>query len=212
VAKSTKHQDALGSFDNFRAPWQTETGEDAEIVPATLARLIYNLRLDKARLTDANEDVKAELTETQAALEEAKTQAADGSGAEAQKKIEKLEKDLAAAQAKVTEFETAAEQAELRREVLGDFDSQFPKAAKYVTGTTKEELEASLAAVREDFGITEGADGDEDGDEEETTTLRTRPRSTVLLNPADPNAGKGGEAEIDWEKWADEQHSARNTI
>ena len=200
MAKSTQHVDKLGSFDSFRAPWQTETGEDAEIVPATLARLIYNLKLDKAKALDGAEDAKAALAVAETERDEAETRAADGSGAEAQKKIDKLTKDLEAAEAKVTGYEERDAEAELRKEVLGDFAEKNPKAAKYVTGKTKEDLEKSLEEVKSDWGI---SDEDEDNDEDEDTDLdkaaRISPRGTSLLNPADRSNGKGGEAAIDFD-------------
>lgn len=202
MAKSTKHVDTLGSFDNFRAPWQSEAGEDAEIDKSKLARLIYNVRLDVARAKDALEDAKAAQAQAETERDEAKEQAADGSGAEAQKKIDTLTKERDAAQAKVDKFEADAAEAELRKEVLGDFAEKNPKAAKYVTGTTKEELEASLEEVKADWGISEDDEDDEDKDDE--PVVSTRPRSRSLKNPIDRQNGKGGDKEIDFEKVAED--------
>ena len=44
-----KHIETLGSYENFRAPWETEGGEDAEIDKTKLRRLIYNVRADLAK-------------------------------------------------------------------------------------------------------------------------------------------------------------------
>ena len=203
MAKSTAHKDKLGSFDNFRAPWQTETGDDAEIDPPKLAKLIYNLKLDLANERDKHEDTKAELAEVATERDEAKQQAADGSGAEAQKKIDKLEADLEKVTGERDALKSEKEQAELRKEVLGDFEAKYPKAAKYVKGETEEELRESLKDVMEDFGISEDGDN-ENADEDEERTVSTRPRSQSLLNLGDKESGKGAEAELDPEKVAAE--------
>lgn len=209
MAKSTKHQDALGSFDNFRAPWQTETGEDAEIVPSTLARLIYNLRLDKAKLADAAEDLKADVAAKQAEVDTAKQEAADAAGGDAQKTIDKLTKERDDARAERDGLVKEKEVAEARKEVVGEFEAKHPKAAKYVKGETTEELEASLKEVAEDWGIDlENLDGepgeedDEDGDTDLDRVARTAPRGPSLTNGLDRANGKGGEQEVDYEKVA----------
>lgn len=198
MAKSTAHVDKLGSFDNFRAPWQTETGEDAEIVPSTLAKLIYNLKLDKAKAADALEDAKADKAAAEAERDEAKNQAADGSGAEAQKKIDKLTADLEKVTAERDEMVSAKAAADLRAEVLGDFEAKHPKAAKYVKGETEEELKESLKSVMEDFGISEG-DENEDEDEggENEPQVHTTPK--VLLNAGDRKNGRSGEDVLDFD-------------
>ena len=95
------------------------------------------------------------------------------------------------------------EQAELRKEVLGDFEAKYPKAAKYVKGETEEELRESLKDVMEDFGISEDGDNAE-GDEDDEQTVSTRPRSQSLLNLGDKQNGKGGEAELDPDKVAEQ--------
>lgn len=206
-AKSTKHQESLGSFDNFRAPWQSEAGEDSEIDKPRLAKLIYNLKLDLAKSKDAGEDLKEAVTTAETERDEAKEQAADGSGAEAQKKIDKLTSDLQKVTDERDELVKGKETAEARAEVLGEFEAKYPKAAKYVKGETTEELEASLKEVAEDWGIdldnldNEERDGDE-GDDDDEPVVRTRPVSRSLLNPADPKAGKGAEKTYDPDKVA----------
>jgi hypothetical protein len=205
VAKSTQHVDKLGSYDDFKAPWESEAGEDAEIVKGTLKRLIYNLKQDLAKARDAKSDAEAAVTAAETERDEAKAAASDGTGAEAQKQIDKLTKDLEKVTGERDSLQGEKDQAELRKEVLGDFEAKNPKAAKYVTGTTKEELEASLEEVKSDWGITDEP-GDDEGDEDETPVVRTRPKAT-LSNPADPNNGKGGDAPIDFDKIADEIYS-----
>lgn len=200
MAKSTKHTENVPALSEYRAPWETESGEETEVNKPKLKSYIHGLLLDKAKAQDAREDAKAETEAVTAERDEAKEQAANANGPEAQKQIDKLTADLEKVTGERDALQTAAEQAELRKEVLGDFEAKHPKAAKYVNGTTEEELKESLAAVAEDFGINlEGGDNadDEDGDEE--PKLSTRPRTQSLLNLGDKDSGKGGEAEIDFD-------------
>ena len=214
MAKSTAHVDAVGSFENFKAPWESEAGTDAEIDKSKLKRLIYNVRLDVAKSKDALADAKAEVETVTTERDEAKEQAADGSGAEAQKKIDKLQKQVDDLTTERDGLVKDKETAEARKEVLGEFEAKYPKAAKYVKGETVEELEESLKEVAEDWGIdldtleaaSDGEDGDEDGEDEETDldkVARTSPRGRSLLNPGDRANGTGGPAEIDFDKVAD---------
>jgi hypothetical protein len=193
-----KHTDAVKSYDEFRAPWETEAGTDAEIDKPKLKRYIYNLVTDKAKAQDARDEKDEALKAAEADLETAKTEAANANGPEAQKKIDLLQKKVDDLTAEKVAREKADEHEALRKEVIGDLD---PKYAKYVVGEDREALEKSLEDVKADFGI---KDGDENEEEEEEGTLRTRPRSSVK-NPLDPEAGKGGGGgEIDYDKVADD--------
>lgn len=192
-----KHLDELGSYQDFRAPWETETGDEAEVDKPKLKKLLFNARSAKAAaLDERDEAVEAQKT-AETERDEAKTEAANTNPAEAQKKIEKLEaenktlKDAADARAKADEY------AALRAEVIGDLD---PKYAKYVTGEDRKALEESLEAVKADFGI---KDSDDDDDAEDEPQLRTRPRSG-LRNPGDSQPGKGGDEAVDFDKVADQ--------
>lgn len=193
-----KHADAVKSFEDFRAPWETEGGTDAEIDKPKLRRYIYNLIVDKAKAQDSRDDTATKLEETEKALETAKAEVADASGEEAAKKVEKLEKKVSDLTSERDKLVAAKEEADLRAEVLEGLDSKY---AKYVKGTTREELEKSLEEVKTDFGL-ETKEGDEE-DEDGEPKLRTRPR-TNLNNPADGQSGKGGEEEVDFDKVADE--------
>lgn len=193
-----KNIDELGSYQDFRAPWETETGDEAEVDKGKLKKLLYNARSAKAAALDERDDARAELETATADLEEAKKEAASANGEEATKKIAKLEKELADAKAKVDTLEKDKERSDLRAEVLAGLD---PKYAKYVQGETRDELEKSLEEVKADFGLEDGdGEGGEDGDEPK---VRTRPRTT-LRNPLDPNSGKGGDAPVDFDKVADD--------
>lgn len=191
-----KHTDALKSFDEFRAPWETADGSEAEIDKPKLKRYIFNLATDKAKAQDAREDALESVKTIEADLEQAKTEAASANGEEATKKIAKLEKDLADAKAQVTSLETEKEHNALRAEVLGDLD---PKYAKYVVGEDREALEKSLEEVKADFGL---ESGDGDGDEDEDKNVRTRPRAKLTTGLDGKPAG--GEQEYDPYEVADQ--------
>lgn len=199
MAKSTKHQDAVKAYDEFRAPWETADGSEAEIDKPKLKRYIYNLVGDKAKAQDARDDALADLSAAETERDEAKAQAADSNGAEAQKKIDKLEKQVNDLTAERDKLVADKEHADLRAEVIGDLD---PKYAKYVQGDTQEELEKSLEEVKKDFGLEAGSE-EEQEDEEDEPKVRTRPTAR-LRNGADPDAGKGGSDAIDFDKVADE--------
>lgn len=197
MAKSTKHKDAVKAYDEFRAPWETADGSEAEIDKPKLKRYIYNLVTDKANAQDSREDALAAVTEAEAERDEAKTQAANANPAEAQKQIDKLTKQVADLTTERDGLVKDKELATLRGEVLGDLD---PKVAKYVKGETKEELEKSLEEVKADFGI-ETKDPEEDP--EDPPEVRTRPR-TNLRNGSDPEGGKAGSDAVDFDKAADQ--------
>lgn len=185
--------DKLGSFDNFRAPWETEAGADAEIDKAKLKRLIFNFKLGEAKALDEAEESKAKVAEAEKQRDEAKEEAEKASPEEAVRKIARLETANAALKAENEKLTSEKEISDLRSEVLQGID---PKVAKYVVGTTKEELEKSLADVKADFGITDG-DGN-DGDDEDEPQVRTRPRPR-LTNAGDPNPDDGANQEPDFE-------------
>ncbi len=192
-----KHTDALKPFDEFRAPWETESGTEAEIDKPKLRRFIYNLMTDKAKAQDARDESVEAVKVAETERDEAKEEAAKASPEEAQKKITKLEAENAKLKDEAEARKAKDERDALRAEVIGDLD---PKYAKYVQGETREDLEKSLEAVKADFGL-EG-DGNEDDEDEDENPLRSRPRSG-LRNPADDKPGKGAEGEYDFDKVAD---------
>lgn len=206
MAKKTAHLDALGSYEAFRAPWETEGGQDAEIDKGKLKRLIFNLKQDFAKSRDTADERQEALTEAEAQLETAKAEAADANGEEAQKKIDKLEKKVADLTAERDKFVADKELDELRSEVLGDFAEKNPKAAKYVKGATKEELEKSLAEVKDDWGIAdeEPGDGNDDDSDDDGRPVRNSPQTRVKLGNSADRGGRGGEVEIDFDKVAEE--------
>lgn len=193
-----KHIETLGSFEDFKAPWETEDGSEAEVDKPRLKRLIYNVKADLAKARDAHDDTKATLASVEKERDEAKDEAADANGAEAQKKIDRLEAKVADLTKERDGLISAKEIADLRAEVLEGVD---PKHAKHVVGETREELEKSLAEIREDFGLPAPGDEDGDDDEDDEPQVRTRPRT--LRNSGDPEIGKSGPEVIDFDAVAD---------
>lgn len=200
MAKSTKHTDAVKAYDEFRAPWETADGSEAEIEKPKLKRYIYNLVTDKAKAQDAREDAIADLKDAETERDEAKAQAADSNGAEAQKQIDKLTKQVESLTAERDTLVKDKEQADLRAEVLEGLD---PKYAKYVTGETREDLEKSLEQVKADFGLEDSASDDDEDDDDDEPKVRTRPR-TKLSTALDPDAGKDKGGAIDFDAVADD--------
>lgn len=191
-----KHADKIGSFEDFKAPWETESGDEAEVDKGKLKRLMYNARRAEAVALDERDEAKEAVKAAEAERDEAKEEAAKASPDEANRKITRLEKQVADLTTERDGLVAANEQRELRAEVLGDLPAKY---AKYVTGTTKEELEKSLEEVKADFGL---EDGDGEGGDDEPQ-VRTTPRSR-LRNGADPEGTQVGSDEVDFDKAADE--------
>lgn len=192
-----KHIDELGSYQDFRAPWETETGDEAEIDKPKLKKLLFNARSAKAAALDERDEAAEATKAAEADRDEAKAEAAKASPEEANKKIERLEAENKAFKEEAEARKAKDEHDALRKEVLGDLDEKY---AKYVVGDDKAALEESLEQVKADFGLDSG-DGDDDEDEDDEPSIRTRPR-TQVRNPADPAAGGPGEQEYDFDKIA----------
>ena len=192
-----KHTDKLGTYEDFKAPWETEAGTDAEIDKPKLRRLIFNLKLGEAKALDSADEAKEKIATAETERDEAKAEAEKASPDEANKKIARLEKENADLKAEKTAREEADAHEALRKEVLGDLD---PKYAKYVVGKDKKELEESLEQVKADFNIKDSSDDDEDEDDE--PRVRTTPRSR-LKSGTDPDPKGGGTDAVDFDKVAD---------
>jgi hypothetical protein len=197
---ANKHTDKVGTYEDFRAPWETEGGEDAEINKASLKRLIYNLKAGEAKALDQRDENSETIKVVEKERDEAKEEVKKASPDEANRKIAKLEQENADLKAAADAREKADAHEALRKEVLGDLD---PKYAKYVTGDDKKALEESLEAVKADFGLEDGNSEEESDEDDDRPTLRTRPRSLVNGgDPAGPEGGAGGE--VDFDKAADQ--------
>jgi hypothetical protein len=195
-----KHTDKLGTYEDFTAPWETESGADAEIEKPKLKRLIFNLKLGEAKALDAQEEAREKITAAEQERDAAKADAEKASPEEANKKIAKLEAENADLKKEKADREAADALEAVRKEVLGDFAEKHPNAAKYVVGADKKSLEESLEAVKEDFGIKDGASDDDEDDAERA--LRSKPRAR-LNSGTDPAANKGPE-NYDFDKIADD--------
>lgn len=191
-----KHADKVKSFDEFVAPWETEGGTDAEIDKPKLKRFIYNLKFGEAKALDSRDDALAAVTAAETDRDEARAEAEKASPDEANKKIARLEKENGELKTERDKLVKDKEVSDLRAEVL---EGVNPKHAKHVKGETREELEASLKEIREDFGIGDESGGDEDEDED---NVRTRPRPK-LVNAGDKESGRGSDT-VDFDKVADD--------
>jgi hypothetical protein len=182
-----KHTDKLGSFDNFKAPWESETGSDDEIDAAKFKKYLFNLLADKAKAEDAADEAAEKVTQIQAELDTAKKDVAKGdtSGkvAELQEKLTKAESEAETAKADYVRLEVATEK------------GLTPKQAKRLQGKTKEELEADADEILEEFGVKKSEESQDDEDDENEGRTTPRPKLN-LVNPGD-SGGKGGEYDYD---------------
>lgn len=191
-AKSTKHVEAVPAFDQFRAPWESEGGTDAEIDKPKLKRWIHNILVDKGKAQDSRDDAVADLEEVTAERDDFQKQAEASNGEEATKKIAKLEKQVADLTSERDELVSANEERDLRAKVLVGLPDKY---AKRVIGKTEDELKASLKELAEDFdiplndaGLYDPKSGDDEDSEDEgqPVPVRRQPR-TDLHNITDPD-------------------------
>lgn len=199
-----KHLDQLKSLDEFRAPWETEGGSDAEIDKSKLKRWIHGILSDKAKAQDARDEADEAVKKAEKDLETAKSEAASVNGPDAQKKIDALQKKLDETVAERDQLISDKEVAELRTEALKDID---PKYHEWINGTTQDELDKSIEKFKETFGI---EDQEADPDDDDDPVVRTQPRR--LVNGGDDKSGKPGEGDIDFDKAADDILSARGNV
>lgn len=182
-----KHTDKLGEFDNFKAPWESETGSDAEIDAEKFKKYLFNLLLDKAKAEDAADEAAEKVTKAEKDLKNAKDEVAKG---DPTGKIAELETNLAEA-----EKDRDKAQGDLLRVTVGIEKGLTPKQAARLQGSTKEEIEADADEILETFGVKQASkESDEDDDE---GSGRTSPRPKLnLVNPGD-GGGSGGEYDYD---------------
>lgn len=200
-----KHIENVPSLKDFRAPWESETGE-AEIDKDKLKKFIHNLITDKAKAQDARDEEveKAKAIETE--RDELK-ETLDSKDPDASKKIAKAERERDAAK----EAAKAADLRADRLEVAMD-KGLTPAQAKRLQGETKEELEADADEILELFGKPsekDPEDDDEDEDDVDAAGGRTAPKTTAkrLTNGGDGN--NSADAEPDYDKIAAEISGSR---
>lgn len=196
-----QHTDALGSLDSFKAPWESDLGQDAEVDTAKLKKYLYNLLLDKAKAQDAREEAEGKVKGLETQLEEAKAEVAKG---DPEGKIAKLEKQVDEAKAESQKAQHALDKLE-----VGIEKGLTPKQAARLQGDDRAALEKDAAEILETFGVkkttTEETDEEREEREEreaeeaEQSGIRQTPR---LVNGLDPKLGKP-DAEPDYEKIAD---------
>jgi hypothetical protein len=188
-----KHTDALGTLDSFKAPWESETGQDAELDPVKLKKYLFNLQLDKAKAQDARDEADEKVTAAEKNLKDAKAEVAKG---DPTGKIAELEAELDKAKAVATDAGSKVD----RLEVALDKGLSARQAARLV-GSTKEELEADAAEFAKELGITTTQDSEDlvkDGDEDEDGNVVDLRRSArPVVTPGDPKPGTDGEVDYD---------------
>jgi hypothetical protein len=183
-----KHIDQLGSIENF----QFSSLLDAEEIDRDkLKKYVFGVLTDKARAQDARDAAKDETADVQRELDESKAELSKRGNPDLAAKLKKSEDENVELKSKLEEIELKGLAVDVAEE-KGLSKTQ----AKYLSGKTKEELEASADEFIKDNGITP-RDPDEDPDDDETPSLRRTPRSTV--NPLDPDSGKGPAKEYDFE-------------
>lgn len=189
-----KHLDKLGKIEDFQAPWESETGADAEIDSAKLKKYLFNLLTDKAKAEDAAEEANGKVAEAEKAVEDAKTEFAKGDTtgkiAELEGKLSKAQEEAKTAQGNLLRLEVATEK------------GLTPQQAKRLQGETKEDLEADADEILETFGIKQPAQQDDNEQDDDDDEVRTTPRPRLrLTNPGDDGGDSG---QIDFEKAADD--------
>lgn len=183
-----KYIDQLGSFENFEFS-SVLTAE--EIDREKLKKYVFGLLTDKAKAQDARDVAKAETAEVQTELDTANAELSSKAPADLQKKLQKAESERDDWKSKFEGLELGNLAIQVAKD-KGLSDTQ----AKYLKGTTKDELEASADEFIKDNNITPKGDEDEDQDDEGNPLYRT-PRSTI--NPGDPNPRAGAEKVVDIE-------------
>lgn len=165
-------------LEEYRAPWETEAGEDAEIDKGKLKKYIHGLLSDKDRL-------QTQVTTVTGERDKLKT-AADEKAREGETETQRLERENQELKAKL---ENPAESEEVLRLRVALDKGLTAHQAKRLVGKTEEELAADADELLKEFGGTGSTDGDEG-------VPRSQPRK--LTNPGDPDPD--ADAVIDIEK------------
>ena len=187
-----KHIDNVPSLKDFKAPWESETGE-TEIDKAVLKKYIHNLITDKAKAQDGRDEAVAKVSTLEAERDEYKEQV-ESKDPDSGKKISRLEADLEKAKAALAKAEARADRAEVAHE-----KNLTPAQAKRLQGETKDELAADADEIIELFGGAGKNDDDDEGDEddEDQNGLRSTPTRKNLTNPVDRKGGADQEPDYE---------------
>ena len=169
---------AVPTLDDYRAPWETEAGGDAEIDKPKLKKYLHGLLVDKDRLQTTVTEVTTE-RDTLKSQVEAKAR-------EGETELQRLQRENQ--ELKESQGKAPAESEEtLRLRVALDKGLTRTQAARLV-GSTEEELAKDADTFLAELGRTPG--------QEEETTGRTAPRR--VQNPQEPEGdGEGDFIDID---------------
>lgn len=165
-------------LEEYRAPWETEAGEDAEIDKGKLKKYIHGLLTDKDRL-------QATVTEITTERDTLKTEK-DAAAREGESETDRLKREndeLKAAAGKAPEKDL-----EIMRLNVALEKGLSKVQAKRLVGNTEEELAADADALMQEFGGSGNTDGDEG-------VPRSQPRK--LINPGDPEPDADTVIDID---------------
>jgi hypothetical protein len=136
------------SLDDYRAPWETEAGGDAEIDKGKLKKYLHGLLVDKDRL-------QTTVTEVTTERDTLKT-AADEKAREGETELQRLQRENA--ELKDSQGKAPAESPEtLRLRVALEKGLTLTQANRLV-GTTQEELAADADAFLAEIGKTPGTE------------------------------------------------------
>lgn len=195
-----KHIASVPKLDDFKAPWETDAGEDAEIDKSKLKKWIHNLITDKAKAQDARDEAVEKIAAFIADNSKLKEEIEKADGKDATAKIAKVERERDEAIANGTKTQDKLDRLEIAVE-----KGLTPSQAKRLVGETREELEKDAEALIEDLGIKPGEpkDDDEEDDDVHVTPRPVRP----LTNGGDNN--NGADEDPDFEKIAAELDGAR---
>lgn len=165
-------------FEDYRAPWETEAGEDAEIDKGKLKKYIHGLLVDKDRLQGQVTEVTAKRDELQTQVDESARKSE--SDAERQER-ERRESEQRDSKNKELSLEN------LRLKVALDKGLTAVQARRLL-GNTEEELAADADELVKSFG------GRGTSEEEEPGVPRRQPQ---LTNPGDPDPGSDSVIDIE---------------
>jgi len=174
--------------DDWKAPWETETGE-TEIDKGKLKRYLFGLLGDKEKLQE-----RASTAETRAAdLEKQVTE----KSREGETEVDRLKRELQ--EAKDAAGKAGGDTPEVLKLRVA-LEKGIPAGdVKRLVGSTEEELKADADELLKSFGLGGKDDNGGDGGSSGAGVTRRAPRGTN--NPGDPNPGEG--AEVTFEKAMD---------
>lgn len=147
------------TLDQYRAPWETEAGGEAEIDKGKLKKYLHGLLVDKDRLQTTVTEVTTERDTLKSAAEE--------KSREGETELERLKRENAELAAK--QGQAPAETAETLRLRVALEKGLTLTQANRLSGSTQEELAADADAYLAEIGKTPG----------EESTVRRQPQTVT---------------------------------